>query len=276
MNKVEFYPIVYENNKLYVHIRKTPSENGVYKKYFGITKLKLQYRWGEEGKGYSRKNKRREHIYFYKAILKHGWDEGFNHILILKNLTRKEAEELEKYFIKYYKTNDKNFGYNLTKGGDGAIPNKEVCQKMSESRKGEKHWNYGKHWNKEVKDKMSKSHKGLHVGKKNPMYGKHHTEETRKKISKINLGKKKPKISEFAKTRIGNKNSFYGKHHTEETRSHLSEIKSIKVIRLSDNKVYKNSIVCGEDNNLSSTAIQNHCKNKVLNPQFAYYKEVDK
>ena len=40
--------------------------------------------------------------------------------------------------------------------------------KLSDTHKGERHWNYGKHWNKEAKDKMSKAHKGKQTGKNNP------------------------------------------------------------------------------------------------------------
>lgn len=277
MNKVEFYPIIYENNKLYVHIRKEPNEKNIYKKYFGITKLKIWHRWGESGKGYSRKNKNGKHTYFYNAISKYGWDEGFRHIVIFENITRKVAEELEKFFIAYYHTDNNKYGYNETKGGEGAIPNENLRKKMSESRKGEKHWNYGNHWSKETRQKISETRikRGVAKGEKNPNYGKgisgeanrnfgtHLSEETKQKISRARVKNGVAK---------GEKNPFFGKHHTKETKNKLSDIRSIAVIRLSDNKIYKNSIICAEDNNISSCAVKNHCKNKVANPKFAYYK----
>jgi predicted GIY-YIG superfamily endonuclease len=36
----------------------------------------------------------------------------------------------EKYFIAYYRSNERKFGYNLTDGGDGVMPNKETRKKM--------------------------------------------------------------------------------------------------------------------------------------------------
>ena len=77
-NKVKFYPILYENNKLYVHINKI---NG--KKYFGITCLNLKRRW-KKGNAYKKCS------YFYNAIQKYGWD-NFEHIQIIDHLTRWNA-----------------------------------------------------------------------------------------------------------------------------------------------------------------------------------------
>ena len=104
-NKVKFYPILYENNKLYVHINKI---NG--KKYFGITCLNLKRRW-KKGNAYKKCS------YFYNAIQKYGWD-NFEHIQIIDHLTRWNACCFEKFFIMFYRTNNSNFGYNCTSGGE--------------------------------------------------------------------------------------------------------------------------------------------------------------
>ena len=40
--------------------------------------------------------------------------------------------------------------------------------KLSNAHKGENHWNYGKHWNKEARRKISNSNKGKLAGKVNP------------------------------------------------------------------------------------------------------------
>ena len=90
---------------LYCHINKYNS-----KKYYGITKRNPNYRWNH-GKGYSNNE------YFTRAIEKYGWDDGFDHIIILNNLTEKEACELEKQYIRKDRTNLREYGYNLASGG---------------------------------------------------------------------------------------------------------------------------------------------------------------
>jgi len=53
---------------------------------------------------------------------------------------------------------------------------------------GEKHWNFGKHWDKKVRQKISDSLKWL-VGENNPRFGKHLSKETKEKIGIANSGK---------------------------------------------------------------------------------------
>ena len=78
--------------------------------YFGITRNKPEKRWNK-GKGYFNN----EH--FTRAIKKYGWDEGFSHEIILSGLTEKEASEKEKFYIRKYKTNNRDYGYNIAVGG---------------------------------------------------------------------------------------------------------------------------------------------------------------
>jgi len=54
----------------------------------------------------------------YNAIQKYGW-ENVEHILLEEGLTAEMAAEREKYYIALYKTNEKEYGYNLTYGGEG-------------------------------------------------------------------------------------------------------------------------------------------------------------
>ena len=60
--------------------------------------------------------------YFYNAILKDGWVNGFKHEIVVSNIeTQKEANDLEIYYIKKehsYIGDPKCNGYNLTKGGE--------------------------------------------------------------------------------------------------------------------------------------------------------------
>lgn len=97
------------NYKVYAHINK---QNG--KAYIGITnKLKPQYRWGIEGRGYKLQPK------FYNAIQKYGWSE-FEHCILAENLTKKEALDLETYYIEQY--NSINNGYNILLHGINSYP----------------------------------------------------------------------------------------------------------------------------------------------------------
>lgn len=106
-----------ENWKVYVHINKINK-----KAYFGITKQSLNRRFRPNGDGYKHCN------YFYRAIQKYGWD-NFQHILIKEKLQEKEAIFWEKWLIKRYKTQDHNFGYNISSGGDVVIDSQLISQK---------------------------------------------------------------------------------------------------------------------------------------------------
>ena len=128
----------------------------------------------------------------------------------------------------------------------------ETRKKMSDSRKGEKCYWYGKHRDTTTKEKLSIACKGKTSGKNNGMYGKHHSDEAKEKLRNANLGKKhsdevKKKISESnklnytdehrqsisaankgkklsdeTKKKISDANK--GKTHSDETKKLLSEI----------------------------------------------------
>lgn len=92
------------------------------KVYIGITQQNVEKRW-QKGYGY------KEQIYFYNAIKKYGWD-NFEHKILFENLTEKDAMEKEKELIKKYKSNNREYGYNLSKGGETYKENfKRKCGK---------------------------------------------------------------------------------------------------------------------------------------------------
>lgn len=79
--------------------------------YIGITSKKAKYRWGKNGNKY-KKNK-----HFYSAILKYGW-ENIEHEILFENLTKEEACQKEIELIAYYRSNEREFGYNKSIGGE--------------------------------------------------------------------------------------------------------------------------------------------------------------
>ena len=101
------------------------------KKYIGITGQEVERRWNH-GEGYSHQR------LFYRAILKYGWN-NIEHKIIKTNLDKLEAENIEKSLIEKYNTTNSDFGYNITKGGDGGAlgvsPSKETRQKLSKASK---------------------------------------------------------------------------------------------------------------------------------------------
>ena len=92
---------------VYMHVNKANQ-----KKYIGITSQKPETRWGSNGCHYSNQ-------YFAKAIKKYGWD-GFDHFILCEGLAEDEAKEMEIALIAEHSSNDSDFGYNCTIGGDGA------------------------------------------------------------------------------------------------------------------------------------------------------------
>ena len=141
-----------DNYKIYIHI--FPNS----KVYIGITKMPIAKRF-LNGNGY-RNNK-----YMENAIKKYGW-ENVRHEILYEGLTKEEAEQKEIKLISEYKSNQKNFGYNIENGGNST-------GKLSE----------------ETKLKLSLLNKGKLLGNKNGMFGKHHTEETKEKIRQALKGR---------------------------------------------------------------------------------------
>lgn len=93
-------------NNYYIYKHTTP--NG--KVYIGITKQNPNRRW-RNGHGY------KDSILFFNAIIKYGWI-NITHEILKEGLTFEEANKLEKYYISLYKSNDREFGYNITAGGE--------------------------------------------------------------------------------------------------------------------------------------------------------------
>lgn len=158
-----------ENNyTVYCHI----SPSG--KRYIGITsRADPSKRWAN-GRGYYHNQ------YFARAIKKYGWCKIVHEILFEK-LSKEQAETKEKELILYYKSNYRDYGYNIESGGNsigkrsaesirktgdankGRRASDEARQKMSDARRGKKR----KKASDETKQKIRESHIGMLAGIKN-------------------------------------------------------------------------------------------------------------
>lgn len=118
------------------------------KVYIGITSINVKQRW---------KNGYKHNAYFYNAILKYGWD-NIKHEILCEGLSKEEACQKEIELIAYYKSNQHDYGYNLSSGGEsheGCRATAELREKLSQSHK-------GKRYSEETRRKMSESRKGKH------------------------------------------------------------------------------------------------------------------
>lgn len=102
---------------LYVHIVPKEISNYNWDKYYvGITKNKPEKRWGSNGCGYFDYDNNPTH--FERAIKKYGWT-NLKHIVITNKLLKSDALKMEMNTIASLKSNLRQYGYNLTKGGEG-------------------------------------------------------------------------------------------------------------------------------------------------------------
>lgn len=102
------------------------------KKYIGITKQNNpEYRWGANGRKY------KGSPHFYSAIQKYGWD-NFKHIIIASKLSKDEACTMEINLIAQYKTQNREFGYNIFEGGTVPTLPQETKEKIAQGLKGNK------------------------------------------------------------------------------------------------------------------------------------------
>ena len=140
---------------------------------------------------------------FYRAIRKYK-KENFKWKILEYCDSKEELNEAEKEYIKFFQSNNKLYGYNLTKGGDGGDGHKlleetklkisiamkrpkseEHKKNLSKAKKGKSNGREGTHHKKETIKKISKSLKKTYS-----LSGtRKHTKETCKKISKVLSGK---------------------------------------------------------------------------------------
>lgn len=213
---------------VYMHI----FPNG--KRYIGITGQKPKERWRVHGNGYKPQK------LMWRAIQKHGW-ENIRHIIVAENLMITDAGDLEKKLIEQYETNNPEFGYNQSTGGEnspiGVKRSEETRKKLSLSHIGQVGWNKGKHLSEETKEKLRKAN----IGKKL-------SEETKEKLRKANIGRKMP-ISAVQKTKEALNKPVI---------CHLTGI------------VYKSATIAGEETGEPRNTITRHCRKEVRNPRWSY------
>lgn len=117
------------------------------KVYIGITSKKPERRWAK-GAGY------KENPYMMKAVSKYGWD-NFTHDILLTGLSKAEAEQAEVKLIRQYRSDERDFGYNIEHGGHavGHAP-AETRARMSASRMGHP-------TSEATRRKLSEAHRGV-------------------------------------------------------------------------------------------------------------------
>lgn len=199
----------------------TNTVNG--KKYVGITSVPTK-RFQQHIKSAREGSRHALHC----AISKYGSD-AFTYEIIGLSETWDDLAALEISLIAHHRSFVSDGGYNMTRGGDGAVGYKhrpEVCEARRLARTGCKH-------TPEALAKMSATHKG-----------RIHSAESKAKRSAAMVGRKmseaecarrrgrklKPEHAEALRSaNIGNKYSV-GIKRTDEQRAHLSEIKRGKPV----------------------------------------------
>ena len=172
-------------------VYKHTAPNG--KVYIGITSNKLNVRW-RNGDGY------KQNKHFYSAILKCGW-ENMKHEVLFSGLTKETAAQKEMELIAQYKSNQREYGYNNSIGGEyGSLGSRHnlsllTRKRMSDSRKGNKNYFFGKTHTKEVRKLLSK----LKQGKTPPNKGKQCPNNIKTKIMMSNPYRKKVMCIETTK-----------------------------------------------------------------------------
>ena len=201
--------------KYYVYIH-TCNANG--KRYVGITTApKPEMRW-KEGRGYWY-NK-----HFYSAILKHGWNNFQHEVFEVDSEEEMYRKEVE--LISFYHTNDPNFGYNHSSGGEkGALG----CKRSEELKKHLSEVNKKKCSDPEYRRKQSEAskkrwsdpeyRKRVSEALKNIEKKIHSDPEYRKKLSEVQ--KKVQSDPEYRRKQ--SEASKKGKTLSEETKRKMSE-----------------------------------------------------
>lgn len=152
------------------------------KLYVGQTN-NLKRRWSRHKyEAFTKLNKKP----LYQSIRKYGFD-NFELIEIEQHI-KETVDDAEQFWIEFFQSNKKDFGYNLTAGGNlynktvvikprtptmlGKHHSPETRKKMSEDRSGKNNSFYRKHHTDQSKQLMSQNPNRKYIGEANPFYGK--------------------------------------------------------------------------------------------------------
>lgn len=240
-------------DKSYCVYKHTCLQNG--KVYIGTTSQNPETRWGRNGNRYYHND------YFSSAIAEYGW-ENFAHEIICEGLTLEEAQRKEIELISLFKSNEREFGYNLSSGGAPGS---------------------GTHCSEEKKEKIRAGRLGYKC-----------SDETRKKISEANRRRSPDVIMKIAESRrgkpswnkgiTGEASHSYGVVFSEERRLHISETTKGKpktgtnkeVLDTQTGVVYRTAKDASEATGLTISCIRNQCTRQGRNSRRFKYNEKEK
>jgi len=176
----------------YIYIIQNKINNKI---YVGQTN-NIKRRWGRHKYEAFTKNNQKP---LYRSMRKHGID-NFS-LIEIESCDQSNVDELEMFWIEFFQSQSKIFGYNLSQGGKpladsniiktrkppmlGKKHSKQTRQKMSKDRIGDKNGFYGKTHSSEAKQKMSTNPNRKFIGKQNYFYGKSF-KGSQNKLSKLN------------------------------------------------------------------------------------------
>ena len=235
----------------YCVYKHTCTENG--KVYIGITSRKPEKRWGCNGYYY------RNNAHFSNAIKKYGWDK-FTHEILYKGLSLEEAKQIEIKLISLLKSNDREFGYNVSSGGDPGN---------------------GVHCTEERKAKIRAGRLGYKC-----------SEETKRRISEANKKRSPEVIQKIADSRrgtpawnkgiVGEASHSFGVVFSEERKRHISEATKGKhktgtnkeVIDTRTNAVYRTAKNAADATGITASCIRHQCERQgKYSHRFKYLRE---
>ena len=184
----------------------------------------------------------------YNSLKKHGVDK--HKFEILCQCDKSELNNLEVYYIELYQSFNSEFGLNLRAGGDGGAEiSEETHKKLSKAQMGNTK-SKGKPKSEETKKRMSESAKRVGTGKwmkghKMPEYLKENLRIKNKGQIPWITGKKMPK--EFGE------------------KSRLANPKSIKIIDISNDKIYDSLRMAAKECNISPSYLSQILSGKFKN-----------
>ena len=184
-----------DDSRRYIVYCYTNNING--KKYVGQTCHTLLERSKKDGSGYN------HCTYFYHAIQKYGFD-NFSATILAENLSKEDADIIEKKYIDLWNLKDHRFGYNLRDGGSNGALTDNHKRKIGEANKNPscetrerlRNCRLGQKLSNETKKKIGDVHRGRkqsqdHIDNRiKKITGQKRTDEQKQNISKSLKGKK--------------------------------------------------------------------------------------